>query len=247
MHSKYPPTLQDIAKQYQARVLMKRVPHSTGLRDRFTNMIAQLHHVTPHDFRDARASLSVLQRYSMKQCKLPARWWPLMISKGISLPLLPPAREGSYPHWNTTKSVSSLCEHAIKWNIRFLDFYRFWNVFRFLRIKWNIFKYNEINDSLWFTRLQTSGAISAQAPSRPCLQRMRPWEDRSEVRPGATRPCSSGHNWWSSTELCHQGSSNQNPRHPRATQCSSEGTLVAMKPRNHAATSQSPRRKKNHD
>ena len=67
---------------------------------------------------------------------------------------------------------------------------------------------------------------------------MRPWEDRSEVRPGATRPCSSGRNWWSSTELCPQSVSNQNPRHSRATQCSSEGTLVAMMPRNHAATPQ---------
>ena len=75
---------------------------------------------------------------------------------------------------------------------------------------------------------------------------MRPWEDRSEVRPGATRPCSSGRNWWSSTELCPQSVSNQNPRHSRATQCSSEGTLVAMLPRNHAATPQvlDPRVKK---
>ena len=75
---------------------------------------------------------------------------------------------------------------------------------------------------------------------------MRPWEDRSEVRPGATRPCSSGRNWWSSTELCPQSVSNQNPRHSRATQCSSEGTLVAMMPRNHAATPQvlDPREKR---
>ena len=63
------------------------------------------------------------------------------------------------------------------------------------------------------------------------------------MRPGATRPCSSGRNWWSSTELCPQSASNQNPRHSRATQCSSEGTLVAMMPRNHAATPQSPRSK----
>ena len=75
---------------------------------------------------------------------------------------------------------------------------------------------------------------------------MRPWEDRSEVRPGATRPCSSGRNWWSSTELCPQSVSNQNHRHSRATQCSSEGTLVAMMPRNHAATPQvlDPREKR---
>ena len=35
------------AKQYQARVLMKRVPHPTGLHDRFTNMIDDYAPVAP--------------------------------------------------------------------------------------------------------------------------------------------------------------------------------------------------------
>ena len=112
MPPKYPPTLQNNTKHvFWWNACLTPQDCTTGLQIWSTTM-PRLHHVTPHDFRDVRASLSVLKRYSMKQCKLPARWWPLMISKGISLPRLPPAREGSYLHWNTTKSVSSLCEHA---------------------------------------------------------------------------------------------------------------------------------------